>query len=214
MTIPALGIDIAKLKFNVRLINQIGKLKHKVFPNTEVGFQQLAQWITKQNAERVHACLEATGTYGERLALHLHAAGHMVSVINPAAIKAYAGAQLSRTKTDRVDAELIARFARRSNPSAGHRQRRKYTSCKALVRRLERLPKCVQQNQTGSKRQSARMKSCAAHWKTISSISMPRSSAPRSSFARTSTIIRDLKSKAHCSTPFRHRSDDCRYSIG
>jgi len=139
MTIPALGIDIAKLKFNVCLINQIGKLKHKVFPNTEVGFQQLAQWITKQNAERVHACLEATGTYGERLALHLHAAGHMVSVINPAAIKAYAGAQLSRTKTDRVDAELIARFCATQQPIGWTPPAPEIHELQALVRRLEAL---------------------------------------------------------------------------
>ena len=110
MNIPALGIDIAKLKFNVCLINSDGKLKHKVFANTEAGFQQLKAWLAKQKAARVQACLEATGTYGEALALFLHQAGHTVSVINPAAIKAFAGAQLSRTKTDKVDAELIARF--------------------------------------------------------------------------------------------------------
>ena len=33
MTLPALGIDIAKLKFNGCLRNTGGKLKHKVFPN-------------------------------------------------------------------------------------------------------------------------------------------------------------------------------------
>ena len=37
MTEPVLGIDIAKLKFNVCLINLNGKLKHKVFPNTATG---------------------------------------------------------------------------------------------------------------------------------------------------------------------------------
>lgn len=110
MNISALGIDISKQKFNVCLINISDKLKHKVFANTEAGFQQLAQWLIKQKVEHVHACLEATGTYGERLALFLHAAHHTVSVINPAAVKAYAGAHLSRTETDRVDAELIVRF--------------------------------------------------------------------------------------------------------
>ena len=37
----ALGIDIAKLKFNVCLINPQSKLKHKLFPNTSAGFEQL-----------------------------------------------------------------------------------------------------------------------------------------------------------------------------
>ncbi len=41
MILPALGIDIAKLKFNICLLKLNGKLKHKVFANTEVGCQQL-----------------------------------------------------------------------------------------------------------------------------------------------------------------------------
>jgi transposase len=65
MTEPALGIDIAKLKFNACLIRQSGKLKHKVFPNSDTGFEQLAEWLSKQGVERVHACMEATGAYGE-----------------------------------------------------------------------------------------------------------------------------------------------------
>jgi len=69
MTEPALGIDIAKLKFNVCLINPEGKLKHRVFPNTTTGFEQLLDWLSKQSIQRVHACLEATGTYGESLPL-------------------------------------------------------------------------------------------------------------------------------------------------
>jgi len=69
MTEPTLGIDIAKLKFNVCLINPSGKLKHRVFPNTATGFEQLLEWLSKQGIKRVHACMEATGTYGESLAL-------------------------------------------------------------------------------------------------------------------------------------------------
>jgi transposase len=67
MILPILGIDIAKLKFNLCLINLSGKLKHKVFPNTATGFEQLREWLSKHAVERVHACLEATGTYGEAL---------------------------------------------------------------------------------------------------------------------------------------------------
>lgn len=94
MTEPALGIDIAKLKFNVCLINTEGKLRHKVLPNTATGFEQLTQWLLRQGVQRVHACLEATGTYGEALSLFLDQAGHTVSVVNPAAVKAFAGSRL------------------------------------------------------------------------------------------------------------------------
>jgi transposase len=104
---PVLGIDIAKLKFNLCLINQTSKLRHRVLPNTVTGFEQLLDGLSKQGIQRAHACLEATGTYGEALSLFLHEAGHTVSVINPAAVKAFAQSRLSRTTTDGVDAELI-----------------------------------------------------------------------------------------------------------
>lgn len=136
---PMLGIDIAKLKFNVCLINLNSKLKHKVFPNTLTGFEQLSMWLSKQGVQRVHACLEATGTYGEALALFLYQAGHTVSVVNPAAIKAFAGSRLSRTKTDRVDAELIARFCLAQEPAAWTPLPAEVRELQALVRRLESL---------------------------------------------------------------------------
>jgi transposase len=139
MTEPALGIDIAKLKFNVCLIKTEGKLKHKVFPNTAAGFEQLLDWLSKQGVQRVHACLEATGTYGEALSLFLYQAAHQVSVLNPAAIKAFAGSRLSRTKTDRVDAELIARFCLSQAPSLWTPPPAEVRELQALVRRLESL---------------------------------------------------------------------------
>jgi transposase len=139
MTEPTLGIDIAKLKFNVCLINQGGKLKHRVFPNTLIGFEHLRDWLSKQSIQRVHACLEATGTYGESLSLFLHEAGHTVSVVNPAAIKAFAQSRLSRTKTDKVDAELIARFCLAQAPPAWTPLPQQVRELQALVRRLESL---------------------------------------------------------------------------
>ena len=139
MTDPALGIDISKLKFNFCLIKPTGKLKHKVFPNAATGFEQLLEWLSRQGIHTVHACLEATGSYSEPLALFLLEAGHRVSLINPAATKAFAGSQLSRTKTDRVDAELIARFTLAQRPPAWTPPAQEVRELQALVRRLESL---------------------------------------------------------------------------
>ena len=139
MTEPVLGIDISKLKFNACLINTTGKLWHKLFPNTATGFEQLKDWLSKQSVEHVHACLEATGTYGEPLALFLHEAGHRVSVINPAAVKAFAQSRLARTKTDKVDAELIARFCQAQEPPAWSPPAAEVRELQALVRRLDSL---------------------------------------------------------------------------
>jgi transposase len=62
-----------------------------------------------------------------------------VSVINPAAVKAFAQSRLSRTKTDRVDAELIARFCQAQEPSAWAPPAQEVRELQALVRRLESL---------------------------------------------------------------------------
>ena len=135
----ALGIDIAKLKFDVCLIKPAGRAKHKVFANTRHGFEQLVRWLDSHQVTDLHACLEATGTYGEQLALFLFEAGFMVSVANPAAVRAFANAGLSRTKTDKVDAELIARFCLAQRPAVWSPPAPELRELQALVRRLESL---------------------------------------------------------------------------
>lgn len=147
-TISALGIDIAKLKFDVCLIKPNGRTKHKVFPNTQHGFEQLVAWLSPHRVGDLHACLEATGSYGEPLASFLHDAGFVVSLVvqwetqhdlNPAAVRAFANAGLSRTKTDKVDAELIARFCSAQRPAAWSPPALEVRELQALVRRLESL---------------------------------------------------------------------------
>jgi transposase len=139
MNFPSLGIDVSKLKFNVCLVLEDGRQRHKVFANTSAGFNELSSWLPKQKVERVHACLEATGTYAEALATHLAVAGHVVSVVNPAVIKAYASCQLSRTKTDKVDAALIARFCLTQQPALWIPPAPEIRELQALVRRLDSL---------------------------------------------------------------------------
>lgn len=139
LSATALGIDIAKAKFDVCLIKPNGKAKHKVFQNTRHGFEQLAAWLNSHQVDDSRACLEATGTYGEGLALFLFEAGFTVSVANPAAVRAFANAGLSRTKTDKVDAELIARFCIAQQPSAWSPPAPELRELQALVRRFDAL---------------------------------------------------------------------------
>src|ERR1700754_2696723 len=63
-----LGIDIAKAKMQLAWLGADGKRRHKSCPNTPAGFQQLADWLQRLGGTQVHACLEATGTYGEAVA--------------------------------------------------------------------------------------------------------------------------------------------------
>ena len=138
------GIDIAKKKFDVALL--LGeKVKSGGFHNTAVGFAMFARWLTRHGVERAHACMEATGTYGEELALYLHHAGHVVSVVNPAKVKGFAQSELSRTKTDKADAALIARFCRAMQPEAWEPPAPGLKELQALARRLESLSDMLNQ---------------------------------------------------------------------
>jgi len=134
-----LGIDIAKAKFTVALRTPDGKQRRKTCPNTPAGFEELAGWLTRQHVTHVHACLEATGTYGEALATWLSDAGHRVSLVNPAVIHAYARVHLTRSKTDDVDAGLIAQFTATQQPSLWTPPLPEIRTLQALVRRLDAL---------------------------------------------------------------------------
>jgi transposase len=111
-----LGIDVAKAKLDIALRRPDGKIRSKVIANTPKGFEALANWLIKQGATNLHVCLEATGSYWEAVAEYLADAGHTVSVVNPARIKAYGATCQVRTKTDAVDARLIAAFCASQAP--------------------------------------------------------------------------------------------------
>lgn len=140
-----LGIDIAKAKFDVALLRPDEKIRSKAFANTAVGHTELLAWLARQHAGPVHACMEATGTYGDALAECLADAGLTVSVVNPAAIEFYGRSQLTRTKTDRTDARLIARFCATQRPAPWQPLPREVRELQAYVRRLDALEGMRQQ---------------------------------------------------------------------
>jgi transposase len=142
--LPTLGIDISKDSFHLELsINE--KLRHRKFANRKEGFIELCAWLARHKASRVHACLEATGPYSEDLALYLHQAGHTVSVVNPAQIKAFGQSELLRNKDDRPDAGLIRRFCEKQRPPAWTPPPPHRRELQALTRHLENLIETRQQ---------------------------------------------------------------------
>src|SRR5207248_1715235 len=106
---------------------------------------KLAAWLQKQAVERVHACMEATGTYGEELAIFLSSQGHKVSIVNPACIKAYGESKLTRNKTDKSDAHLIARYCESEKPEAWIAPAAEARRLQAMVRHLDALGEMRQQ---------------------------------------------------------------------
>ena len=134
-----LGLDVAKVKLDAALLLPDGKFKHRTVANTPDGFAELQHWLSQHGAEAATVCMEATGTYWEAAAEHLAEAGGTVCVVNPAQIKAYATSKAVRTKTDRVDARVIADFARAMRPAPWQPPSDSERQLRALVLRLEAL---------------------------------------------------------------------------
>lgn len=127
-TFPNIGVDVAKDAVVVACAAQS-------FPVHSIANQHapLLAWLKSLPAgSRIG--LESTGGYHELLADLAHAQGHTVFLLNPLDAKHYARAMGNRAKTDRVDAELIARLIAQE-----HSRLRPYTPPTANQRKLDRL---------------------------------------------------------------------------
>jgi len=113
--VDVLGIDVSKGDFHACLLQEKRQAK-KSFSNTAAGYRQLQSWLKNRGASEVHACMEATGAYWLGLASAIHCSGATVSVVNPSRTALFARSQLRRTKTDRVDSEMIAQFCKTQSP--------------------------------------------------------------------------------------------------
>ena len=79
------------------------------FHNTAADIARLVERLRAAGVARV--VLEAIGCYARPLVLALVEANLAVGIVNPRRIKAFRDAEGRRAKTDRLDAQLIARFA-------------------------------------------------------------------------------------------------------
>lgn len=100
-----IGIDVSKKTLDISFANQ-STWDHYQIPNNVSGFKRLIDTIGKD----AHVVLEASGVYHLRLASYLHERGLKISVVNPLSIRRFAEWRLSRAKTDKKDAKLIAEF--------------------------------------------------------------------------------------------------------
>lgn len=141
-----IGIDIAKLKFDAARLCD-GKYKHAKFANDNNGFASFVAWLARFGDADARLCMESTGAYGLPLAEFLADKGYFVSVINPAQIHAFGKSELSRAKTDKADAKLIARYALQASLEAWAPLPANLRHLQAITRRLEHLLEMRQMEQ-------------------------------------------------------------------
>jgi len=109
------GIDIAKKKHQIAIINHKGKIFEDslVINNDRADFEylnSLLEDLMKENGEVCKIALERTGHYSDALFYYLkHEKGYLLKAYNPLIIKEFSKSQsLRKTKTDKTDALLIA----------------------------------------------------------------------------------------------------------
>ena len=136
------GIDVSKDKLDIA-ITQDGNtiLSTATFQNNLTGHKKLFFWIKKHSKSlKIHFCIEATGIYHEEIAEYLQEQKNIiVSIINPFQSKAFANSRLLRTKTDKVDAVLLACYCAISRPKETVKTSEEIKTLRKLVRYLNTL---------------------------------------------------------------------------
>ena len=140
-----IGIDISKLTFDAAYFFNKHYV-HKQFSNNPKGFDEFFIWINKTHKE-VFCCLEATGIYSFDIAQYLSQKKINVMVVNPIITHAFFKMELNRNKTDKADAQLIARYCEYSVLNGDFKKKSyqpkgvDYEAIQRLVTRCDQLEK-------------------------------------------------------------------------
>ena len=118
-----LGIDISKDKVDCCLglmdeTNSLSELGNRYFNNDLNGFSKLLDWVESKRKTNVEltVVMEATGVYYENLAYFLHEnSQYKVCVLLPMRAKYYFKSLEIKTKTDKVDAKMLAQLGMERN---------------------------------------------------------------------------------------------------
>ena len=145
-----LGTDVSKKTLDSHLLrdDQDEKGLSKRVPNTPEGFASLLAWVEAKTTavpSQLYVVMEATGPYHEAFAQAMVRAGCQVVVANPARVKYFARSEGIRTKTDPVDARVLACYGRK-NPRLRRWQPEapEYCQLKALLTRRDALERDLQ----------------------------------------------------------------------
>ena len=161
-----IGIDISKDTFTACLClrDSSGDLdftKVESFANEKTGFNQLMRWAKKyvKTEYSLSFLMEATGVYHENLAHHLHKIKKEVHVVLPNKSHHYFRSLNVKSKTDELDARVLARFGVERNHPSWRPADPVLGELRNLTRYLDQLKrhKTSLSNQQHSKEYSAEM---------------------------------------------------------
>lgn len=131
------GIDVSAKKVDVVIRFDNQSSQSKAFRQTPSGHKALIKHLLNNEPECI--VLEATGMYYLDLAIALAEAGLPVSVINPRSYKHFAELKLKGSKTDPLDAALLAEFGQVMEPERWEPPRAQYQQLRSIGRHINRL---------------------------------------------------------------------------
>jgi transposase len=105
------GLDVSKHHLDVAVRPQG---RHFVTPNDDRGIKQLLKRLAALKPQLI--VLEASGGYEFLVTAALAEAQMPVALINPQAVRKFAGATGKLAKTDKIDAQVLAHFAEALRP--------------------------------------------------------------------------------------------------
>jgi transposase len=132
---PAAGVDVSKEQLDVFIDTAAGRRLR--FANDDDAVAALVAALLGHQVRLV--VVEATGRYHRRVAASLVQAGVEVAVVNPQQARAFAKAAGRLEKTDRIDAEVLARFAGAMSPRPAAKAAENQTLLSDLVARRRGL---------------------------------------------------------------------------
>ena len=117
MTKSVVGVDVSKGKLDVGVSDE---KQVRTWTNDAIGCTELGEWVVEQGVSLV--VVEASGGYEAALVSELVSRGQAVAMVNPTRVRAFARAEGVLAKTDKIDAQVIARFGATMKPQATARR--------------------------------------------------------------------------------------------
>ena len=137
-----IGVDLSKFKHNVFIVTSDGiKVKEFIFDNNSAGFKEFLNVLKSlDQSYEIRIGLEATGHYGNNLKHFILASGYTYLEFNSYRVHLFSQAStLRKTKTDKIDAQLISRMLGSVDHKNLHTRFYHINELKSLVRHRDKL---------------------------------------------------------------------------
>jgi len=128
------GIDVGKFQLDIFIWE---RNRHFTVENTETGIHEALKILCRYTLNRV--VMEATGRYEMAFACAAFDKGIPVAIVRPILIRQFARAADQLAKTDKLDAQIIARFAAVMQPRLTQQKSENLQLIKDLVVRRRQL---------------------------------------------------------------------------